>query len=93
MREGHYPEAETLERQALVGERRLLGPEDPLTLETMDNLAVVLQQQGHYGEEEKLEREVIEVSTRVLGPENAQTLRSMNNLSNVALVPGPLCRG
>jgi hypothetical protein len=37
-----------------VGERHTLGPEDPLTLETMDHLAVVAIHQGHHDESEKL---------------------------------------
>jgi hypothetical protein len=53
-REGHDSEAENLERRALVGERHTLGPEDPLTLETMDHLAVVAIHQGHHDESEKL---------------------------------------
>ena len=75
-----YAEAEKLERQALAGGRRILGAEDPLTLETMDDLASVLGHEGHYDEEEKLEREAIEAGTRKLGAENEQMLRATADL-------------
>ena len=61
-----------MERQALAGERRILGPEDPLTLQTMADLgATIVQGLGHFDEGEKLAREVIEIGTRRLGPESA----------------------
>jgi hypothetical protein len=42
IRQGHFPEAEKVERDALVRERRALGADDPLTLRTMDCRTVEL---------------------------------------------------
>jgi eukaryotic-like serine/threonine-protein kinase len=81
-------EAETLERKALEGEQRTLGPEHPLTLATKDRLAMVLQHQGHYEQAEQLESEIVEAATRRLGPENALTLESMNHLGVAQLRRG-----
>jgi tetratricopeptide (TPR) repeat protein len=80
-REGHYDEAEKMQRQALEGERRILGPGDPVTLDTMDLLARIVTEHGHYDEGERLDREVIEIATRKLGPGNLRTLTSENTLA------------
>ena len=81
--EGHYAEAEKLDRETLDIQRRVLGPEHPDTLMSMNNLATVLEHEGHYAEAEKLDRETLDIKRRVLGPEHPDTLASMNNLANV----------
>ena len=40
--EGHYAEAEKLQRETLDIQRRVLGPEDTYTLLSMNNLAAYL---------------------------------------------------
>ena len=42
-----FAEAEKLERQALTSERRVFGPDDPLTARSMERLAEVLEREGH----------------------------------------------
>ena len=44
--EGHYAEAEKLYRETLDMRRRVLGPEHPDTLSSMNNLANVLDERG-----------------------------------------------
>ena len=41
LRKDIIPKPRNLDRQALAGERRVLGAEAPLTLETMDRLAAM----------------------------------------------------
>ena len=86
--EGHDADAEPLDRRALADERRVLGSDDPLTLETADDLAMVLKPLGRFPEAEKLVREVVDTSTRRLGPESALTLRAQNHLASILFYEG-----
>ncbi|KAK1656993.1 hypothetical protein BDP55DRAFT_43077 [Colletotrichum godetiae] len=80
---GKYAEAEQIHRQTLELREKVLGPENPDTLTSMDNLAVVLGSQGKYDEAEQMHRQTLELREKVLGPENPDTLISMNNLAVV----------
>jgi len=80
---GLYPRAQSLDQRALEIRRRVLGPEHPDTLESVNSLTGVLREEGHYSEAEKLDRETLDTRRRVLGPEHPDTLSSMNNLANV----------
>ena len=80
---GLYPRAERLERQSLEIRQRVLGPEHPDTLDTMNSLASALADEGRSAEAEKLYRETLDIRRRVLGPEHPDTLKSMNNLATV----------
>ncbi|KZL87964.1 kinesin light chain [Colletotrichum incanum] len=80
---GKYGEAEQMHRQTLELCKKVLGPENPSTLISMNNLAVVLESQGKYDEAEQMHRQTLELREKVLGPENPDTLDSMNNLAVV----------
>ena len=79
---GLYSRARDLEQQSLDIRRRILGPENPDTLASMDDLAGALKESGQYVEAAKMFREEIYIERRVLGPENQQTLNAMNNLAD-----------
>ncbi|KZL86005.1 hypothetical protein CI238_13375 [Colletotrichum incanum] len=49
---GKYSEAEQMHRQTLELKKKVLGPENPSTLTSMDSLAGVLRKQGKYDEAE-----------------------------------------
>lgn len=74
--------AHELAKSAFDSRTRLLGPDDPKTLESMTQLGWVLSREGHYPEAEKLEREALAGERRVLGPENPLTLETTDNLSS-----------
>ncbi len=76
-----YADAEKLTRESLVLRTRVLGPDHPNTLMSMNNLAWLLEQEGKTAEAEKLFREVGEIQRRVLGPEHPDTLRTMFNVA------------
>ncbi|KAK2005502.1 TPR-like protein [Colletotrichum eremochloae] len=80
---GKYSEAEQMHRQTLELKEKVLGPENPDTLSSMNNLALVLDSQGKYEEAEQMHRQTLELREKVLGPENPDTLASMNNLALV----------
>ncbi|KAI2626756.1 hypothetical protein GGR54DRAFT_629122 [Hypoxylon sp. NC1633] len=75
---GKYNDAERLYRHIL----QILGKEHPDTLDSMNNLAVTLNDQGKYEEAEQIHRQTLELWKQVLGREHPYTLSSMNNLAN-----------
>ena len=54
--------------------RRVLGPEHPDTLVSMNNLAATLQAQGDLAGARGLQEQVLDLSRRVLGAEHPDTL-------------------
>jgi eukaryotic-like serine/threonine-protein kinase len=78
----HAEAGKQLER-ALDLRRRVLGPEHPDTLTTMNNLAAVYDIEGKFPETEALFSQILEIRRRVLGPEHPDTLASMMNLGTV----------
>jgi eukaryotic-like serine/threonine-protein kinase len=78
---GLYSRATSLEQQAVEIRKRVLGSENPDTLKSENNLAVLLAREGRYPQAEQLARETLDVSRRVLGPDNPLTLGSMSNLA------------
>ena len=78
---GLFPRSEALARQAVAIRTRVLGPEHPQTLEAMDALESVLNQERKSQEDEKLERETLAIRSRTLGNDDPNTARSMTNLA------------
>jgi tetratricopeptide (TPR) repeat protein len=80
---GKYIEAEKMYRQALELTKEVLGDDHPSTLDSMNNLAIVLEQQGKYAEAETLQRQTLERKKGGLGDDHPATLTNMNNLVEV----------
>jgi serine/threonine protein kinase len=80
---GLYPRAQSLDQRAVEIRQRVLGPENPDTLRTLSNLAVVLEREGRFPEAEKLDRQTLDTRRRVLGPEHPDVLSSIHNLASV----------
>jgi serine/threonine protein kinase len=78
---GLYGRAQILDQQSMEIRKRVLGPENPDTLDSMNNLGAVFFGEGHYAQAEELERKTVDVEKRVLGAEHRQTLNSINNLA------------
>ena len=70
---------EHLERAAEL-RKRALGPENPDTLSSMDELGVLYTYQGKYPQAEALLSKVLEARKRILGPRRKETLSTMSNL-------------
>jgi Tfp pilus assembly protein PilF len=49
-RQGKYEEAEAMHRQAPRGYEKVLGPEHPHALTSVNNIGLVLERQGKYKE-------------------------------------------
>jgi hypothetical protein len=54
---GLYPRGEALLTRAVDSRRRVLGPEHPDTLASMDEMGVVFNSESRYAEAEKLNRQ------------------------------------
>ena len=80
---GLTSKAEPLLRRALEIRQRILGPRNPDTLQSQQDLAVAVLAQSHYPEAEKLCRETMETRRQVLGPEHRDTVDSMVQLARI----------
>ncbi len=69
--------AESLERN-----RRARGPEHPLTLIALNNLASWHLGQGRYSEGEKIHRELLDIRLRTLGENHPDTIVSLRNIGS-----------
>jgi non-specific serine/threonine protein kinase/serine/threonine-protein kinase len=78
---GLYARAHELAKRALDARLGLLGPADPKTLESMTQLASILQREGHAAEAEKLERQALASERRILGPDDPLTIETMDHLA------------
>jgi serine/threonine protein kinase len=86
---GLYPRAESLRRRTVDIRRRTLGPLNPDTLKSMNDLAWTLfEQQAHLDEAEKLQREALDIARHTLGPNDVKTLKVMRDLAGTLLIEG-----
>jgi len=80
---GLYAQAEPLLGRAVDIRQRVFGPNDPVTLDAMSSLALLLHRQGREAEAEKLQREILQTERQVLGPHDPKTVASMYQLSQI----------
>jgi tetratricopeptide (TPR) repeat protein len=82
---GLYARAHTLAQAALDSRRRLFGPEDPKTLQSLAQMGNLLFLEGHAAEAEASLRDTVAIELRVLGAQNILTLQTQDALvSNLA---------
>ncbi|PYH43058.1 FabD/lysophospholipase-like protein [Aspergillus saccharolyticus JOP 1030-1] len=89
--DGRYHEAEVLYYKVLTYQEKVLGPEHPDTLTSINNFGWVLLNQGKYGEAdqgkyeeaEAMHRRALQGREKVLGLAHPNTLNSVNNLGLV----------
>lgn len=79
--QGHYAEAEKLQRETLAARSRVLGSDHPETIRSMSRLAKVLVFHGLTAEATALQREALAIARRTLGPRHSQTLVLSNSLA------------
>jgi tetratricopeptide (TPR) repeat protein len=80
---GQFWEAEPLWNSALAMCERVLGPEHPETLSSLNSLAVLYQNQGKYERAAPLYQRALTTRERVLGPEYPDTTQTLYNLANL----------
>jgi len=83
LQQGRVGEAESIERRLLETQRRVLGPDHPDTLATIEELAFTVcdEGKGQCTEGVQLTRDVLDKQKRILGPDAYYTLVTMDNLA------------
>jgi tetratricopeptide (TPR) repeat protein len=80
-REGHYAKAEKLDRETLDIQRRVLGPEHPLTAASVYNLGVIAAYRGNRTEALSFLRQALDhglFPSDALGMEKDPDLKSLH---------------
>ena len=80
---GLYKDAKPYLEKSLDVRRRLLGPEHPDTLTSMNEMAGAYFDDGRYPEAEKLARETLDARSRLLGEDNRNTLATASLLGRI----------
>ena len=80
---GLYPRAQGLAKGAFDARLRLLGPNDPKTLESMAELGWIRARQGQDAEAETLERQALAGILPVFGPDSPLALETEDRLALV----------
>jgi Tfp pilus assembly protein PilF len=92
-----YSNARPLFERALAIREKALGPEHPDTTTSLNNLAVLLQDQGDPARARPLYERTLAIRERALGPEHPDTGMTLNNLAHLLQDQGdfagarPLC--
>ncbi len=79
--QGKYNEAIPLAEQALAIRKKVLGDNNRLTADSLNNLAELYKSQGRYSEAEPLHKEALDIRRKQLGDNHPDTASSLNNLA------------
>jgi tetratricopeptide (TPR) repeat protein len=79
--QGKYADAENALRQVVEVRTGVVGPENPDTLRSRNNLGLALLRGGKFAEAEREYRKVADLQAKVLGPEDPDTLMSRTGLA------------
>jgi len=80
---GEYAKAEPLLQEALRICQKVLGPEHPDTVTSLNDLAVLYWRMGEYEKARPLYQEALEICRKVFGPEHPHTATSLDNLATL----------
>ncbi|KAL7270106.1 hypothetical protein RUND412_007199 [Rhizina undulata] len=80
---GFYKEAEESYRNALAVKEKALGEDDPDTLATVNDIALVFDKQGRYKEAVEFYQRALIGQEKVLGKDHSSTLITLNNMASV----------
>jgi tetratricopeptide (TPR) repeat protein len=81
--QGKYREAIPIAERAVEVSKRVRGPEQPETVEALNNLGLLFQKIGDYAKAEPLYQEALQIRQKVLGTEHPDTATSLNNLAEL----------
>ncbi len=82
-RAGKYDEAILLAERALSIREKLLGIEDPLTVQSLDTLAGIYRDKGDYVKAESLYLRSLAINEKVQGMDHLSTANSLDNLASL----------
>jgi tetratricopeptide (TPR) repeat protein len=81
--QGKYAEAESLFRQVIEIDEKVLGKDHPDVATAYSNLALLLQAERKYAEAESLFRRAIEIDEKALGKDHPKVTTDYRNLNNL----------
>ncbi len=79
--QGIHAQAETLFREVLAAQLRVLHPDHPDTLATRHNIAYMMSERGDHVAAEAEYRDVLAARLRVLGPDHPSTLATRHQIA------------
>jgi tetratricopeptide (TPR) repeat protein len=79
----HVAEAEPRLKRALAMDEKTLGPEHPVVVADLNNLAVAYQRQGRLAEAESVLKRALAISEKTRGPGYPELSTTLDNLANV----------
>jgi serine/threonine protein kinase/tetratricopeptide (TPR) repeat protein len=85
---GQYTAAEPLARAAYDMTKRLVGPVNPQSGETLNTLAMILSATGRHDEAETMFLEVTQIFRDTLGPQHAMVGMGLQNTARVRIAKG-----
>ena len=90
--QGEFAAAEPLFRRALTIRETALGPDHPHTAQSLNNLALVLQERGNYPAAQPLLERALALNEKSRGPEHAEVATALNNLAALHRLTGNFAR-
>ena len=85
-----YEQARPLFERALAINEKVLGPDHPDTALSLNNLALLLQDQGDLAGARALHERALAIREKALGPQHPDTAESLNNLALLLQAQGDL---
>ncbi|MGC2092229.1 MAG: tetratricopeptide repeat protein, partial [Methylocella sp.] len=85
---GRYSSAAQWWRETLEAVEASLGPEHPDTAQSLNNLALLLQNQGDLAGAQPLHERALAIREKALGPDHPDTAASLNNLASLLRAQG-----
>ncbi len=85
-----YAEARPLYERALAINEKVLGPDHPDTALSLNNLALLLQDQDEFAAARPLHERALAIREKALGPDHPDTAESLNNLALLLQAEGDL---
>ena len=83
-----FDEIERVQRQTVEDRQKMLGPDHPETLTSLNNLTQALFYRGQYKEAVALYRQALTGRERILGQGHLDTIKSLNNLAQALVCLG-----
>src|SRR5947208_2016978 len=82
-RAGKYSDAIPIATKVLEIRENALGPDDPATATSLNNLGELYERMGNYAKAEPLLQHALEIREKALGPEHPNTAQSLDNLAGL----------
>jgi class 3 adenylate cyclase/Tfp pilus assembly protein PilF len=87
-----YAKAGELLERALAIREKVLGPEDPDTALSLNDLGFLIERQGHLAEARPLYERALAINEKALGPEHPATAENVANLGRLLWFQGDFAR-